>query len=54
MALALAEQAAASGGPQATKRARDQAQCAMGMLPEGSPGWLRAQDIFNQMDREED
>jgi predicted Zn-dependent protease len=54
MALALAEEAAAGGGLQATKRARDQAQRAMGMLPEGSPGWLRAQDIFNQMDREED
>jgi len=54
MALALAEEAAASNGPQAARRARDQAQRAMGTLPEGSPGWLRAQDIFNQMDREEE
>lgn len=54
MALALAEEAAAGGGPQADRRAKGQAQRAMGILPEGSPGWLRAQDIFNQMDRDVD
>jgi predicted Zn-dependent protease len=51
MALALAEEAAASSAPESGKRAKDEAQRAMGILPAGSPGWLRAQDIFNQMDR---
>ncbi len=41
-ALALAEAAAANDHP---KRARDQANQAMGLLPVGSPAWLRAQDI---------
>lgn len=53
-ALALAEEAAATNGPRARKRAREQADRAMQGLPEGSPGWLRAQDIYNQMDRDED
>jgi len=53
-ALALAEKHAAASAPGARKQAKDQAQRAMQCLPEGSPGWLRAQDIYNQMDRDED
>jgi predicted Zn-dependent protease len=53
-ALALAEKAAATSGPGARRQARQQAQRAMQGLPEGSPPWLRAQDIYNQMDREEE
>ena len=41
-------------GPGARKQARQQAQRAMQGLPEGSPPWLRAQDIYNQMDRDEE
>jgi len=52
-ALALAEKAAAGGGQGARKQARLQADRAMQCLPVGSPGWLRAQDIYNQMDRDE-
>jgi predicted Zn-dependent protease len=53
-ALALAEKAAATSGRRARKEAKDQAGRAMQGLPEGSPGYLRAQDIYNQMDRDED
>jgi predicted Zn-dependent protease len=53
-ALALAEKAAASTGPGARKQAKQQAQRAMQGLPEGSPPWLRAQDIYNQMDRDDE
>ena len=42
-ALALAESAADAGR---TEEARRQANQALGQLPEGSPGWLRAQDIL--------
>ncbi len=42
-ALALAESAAANDHP---KLARDQANQAIGLLPVGSPAWLRAQDIL--------
>jgi len=42
-ALALAESAAADDHP---KLARDQANQAIGLLPVGSPAWLRAQDIL--------
>lgn len=52
-ALALAEKAAAAGGPGARKQAKLQADRAMQCQPVGSPGWLRAQDIYNQMDRDE-
>jgi predicted Zn-dependent protease len=52
-ALALAEKAAATSGESARKQAKQQAQRAMQGLPEGSPAWLRAQDIYNQMDREQ-
>lgn len=48
-ALALAEAAAARGDK---KQARQQADRAMQQLPEGSPAWLRAQDIMTDMDRE--
>jgi predicted Zn-dependent protease len=41
--LALAESAADAGQP---KEARQQAEAAMSQLPEGSPGWVRAQDIL--------
>ena len=49
-ALSLAETAMARGD---TAEARNQADRAMKQLPEGSPAWLRAQDIFNTADREE-
>jgi predicted Zn-dependent protease len=52
--LALAEEAAAQSGPKARKQAKDQAYRAMGALPEGSPAWLRAQDIYNEASRDED
>lgn len=42
-ALALAESAAANDHP---KLARDQANQAIGLLPVGTPAWLRAQDIL--------
>jgi len=42
-ALALAESAADAGS---VEEARQQANQALGQLPEGSPGWLRAQDIL--------
>jgi predicted Zn-dependent protease len=48
-ALALAEAAAARGDK---KQARQQADRAMQQLREGSPAWLRAQDIMTDMDRE--
>jgi predicted Zn-dependent protease len=53
-ALALAERAAASSSPRACKESRDQAQRAMQGLPEGSPAWLRAQDIHNGARCDED
>jgi len=52
--LALAEEAAAQGGPKAKKQAKDQCQRAMQALPEGSPAWLRAQDICNEANREDE
>jgi predicted Zn-dependent protease len=45
-ALSLAEAAAANGR---AKNARDQANQAIGLLPVGSPAWLRAQDILTTM-----
>ncbi|MGH6960506.1 MAG: M48 family metalloprotease, partial [Dongiaceae bacterium] len=53
-ALALAERAAASSGPRACKASKDQAQRAMQGLPEGTPAWLRAQDIYNGARCDED
>lgn len=50
-ALALAEAAAARGNG---KEARLQADRAMQQMKEGSPGWLRAQDIMNEAVRDED
>lgn len=52
--LALAEEAASKGGEKNKKRAKEQAQRAMQALPEGSPAWLRAQDIYNGASRDED
>src|SRR5262249_10358565 len=51
-ALALAEEASGGSSRRARLQAKDQAQRAMQGLPEGSPGWLRAQDIFNEADRD--
>jgi predicted Zn-dependent protease len=48
-ALALAEAASANGK---NKEARQQADRAMKGLPEGSPAWLKAQDIYNQSTNE--
>jgi len=50
-ALALAESASARGN---AKEARLQADRALKLLPENSPAWLRAQDIFNAASRDED
>ena len=50
-ALALAESAGARGN---SKEARQQADRALKLLPESSPAWLRAQDIFNAASRDED
>jgi len=47
-AMALAEQAALEGR---RRDARDQAKRALRLLPEGSPGWMRAQDIETQIMR---
>lgn len=47
-ALSLAEAAMARGNK---PEARSQADRALQQLPEGSPAWLRAQDIFNTADR---
>jgi predicted Zn-dependent protease len=49
-ALALAESAAARGDK---SEARQQADRAMQQLPEGSPAWIRAQDIMNDMSGED-
>ena len=49
-ALALAEAASARGN---AKQARLQADRAMQQLPEGSPAWLRAQDILNEVSTRE-
>ncbi len=54
MALALAEEASGGSSPRARKQAKDQAERAMQGLPEGSPAWLRAQDIYNEADRDEE
>jgi predicted Zn-dependent protease len=53
-ALALAERAAASSAPRACREAKDQAGRAMQGLAEGSPAWLRAQDIYNGARCDED
>jgi predicted Zn-dependent protease len=53
-ALAMAEEASGGSNERARKQAKDQAQRAMQGLPEGSPAWLRAQDIFNEADRDEE
>ena len=53
-ALALAEEAAGGSSRRARKQAKDQAERAMHGLPEGSPAWLRAQDVYNEADREEE
>jgi predicted Zn-dependent protease len=47
-ALALAEQAMAEGR---RPEALGQAQRALRLLPQGSPSWLRAQDIQVQAER---
>ena len=49
-ALALAESAGARGD---AKEARQQADRALKLLPENSPAWLRAQDIFNAASRDD-
>ena len=49
-ALALAESAGARGD---SKEARQQADRALKLLPENSPAWLRAQDIFNAASRDD-
>jgi predicted Zn-dependent protease len=53
-ALALAEEASGGSSKRARKQAKDQAGRAMHGLPEGSPAWLRAQDIYNEADRDEE
>jgi predicted Zn-dependent protease len=50
-ALSLAEAALAR---KEAPEARDQAQRAQQILPEGSPGWLRAQDIQNLAEQVEE
>jgi predicted Zn-dependent protease len=45
--LACAEEAANGSSKRACRQAKEQADRAMHGLPEGSPAWLRAQDIFN-------
>jgi predicted Zn-dependent protease len=45
--LACASEAANSSSKRACRQAKEQAQRAMQGLPEGSPAWLRAQDIYN-------
>ncbi len=50
-ALALAEAAAARGDKD---EARQQADRAMQQLAEGSPGWIRAQDIMNDVSDDDD
>lgn len=52
--LACAEEAAKGSSKRARNQAKEQAQRAMQGLPEGSPAWLRAQDIFNEADRDEE
>src|SRR5262249_38737934 len=49
-ALCLAESAAASGDD---RTARRQADRALQQLPQGSPGWLRAQDILTSVKPED-
>jgi predicted Zn-dependent protease len=46
-ALACAQEAATGSSKPACRQAKAQAQRAMQGLPEGSPAWLRAQDIYN-------
>lgn len=53
-ALALAEEAATSSSPRACRRAKEQAQRAMQGLKEGTPAWLRAQDIYSGARCQED
>src|SRR5262249_25431129 len=45
--LACAAEAANASGIRACRQAKEQARRAMQGLPEGSPAWLRAQDIYN-------
>ncbi|HUL04876.1 MAG TPA: M48 family metalloprotease [Candidatus Acidoferrum sp.] len=45
--LACAEEASTGSTKRACRQAKEQAQRAMQGLPEGSPAWLRAQDIYN-------
>jgi predicted Zn-dependent protease len=45
--LACAEEAANGSSKRACRQAKEQANRAMQGLPEGSPAWLRAQDIYN-------
>ena len=52
--LACAQEAANGSSKRARKQAKEQAQRAMQGLPEGSPAWLRAQDIYNEADRDEE
>jgi predicted Zn-dependent protease len=53
-ALALAESALSRGGKEGRREAKQQADRAMQGLKEGSPSWLRAQDIYNEADRKDD
>jgi predicted Zn-dependent protease len=52
--LACAEEAAKGSSKRAHNQAKEQAQRAMQGLPEGSPAWLRAQDIYNEANRAEE
>jgi predicted Zn-dependent protease len=45
--LACASEAANSSSKRACRQAKEQADRAMHGLPEGSPAWLRAQDIYD-------
>jgi len=45
--LACASEAANSSSKRACRQAKEQSRRAMEGLPEGSPAWLRAQDIYN-------
>jgi len=52
--LACAEEAATGSSKRACRQSKEQAQRAMQGLPEGSPAWLRAQDIYNGARCDED
>jgi len=52
--LSCAQEAATGRSKRACKQAKEQSQRAMQGLPEGSPAWLRAQDIYNGARCDED